>query len=161
MTFDGPGFSSAQYINSFPMNQIKVTASGANPEFGPPGAAVQVEMKSGANAFHGNYEGAFETPGMQSNNITPALKAQGLKVTNPLDHYNDAAGDLGGRIIRDKLWFYGGASHQSEGIGIAGFAKSPGPDGMYLTADECRVSGRSRCTTTSARYRRSRGRRRI
>ncbi len=136
VTFDGPGFSSAQYIDYFPMNEVKVTASGANPEIGTPGAAVQVEMKSGANAFHGNYEGAFETKGMQSNNITPALQAQGLRVTVPLDHYNDAAGDLGGRILRDKLWFYGGATRQSEGIGIAGFAKSPGPDGVYLTPDD-------------------------
>ncbi|HEY7790815.1 MAG TPA: carboxypeptidase regulatory-like domain-containing protein [Vicinamibacterales bacterium] len=136
VTFDGPGFSSAQYIDGFMMNQIKVTASGANPEFGTPGAAVQVEMKSGANDYHGAYQGAFETPRMQSNNITPALKAQGLHVTVPLDHYYDWAGDLGGHLIKDKLWFYGGVTRQSEGIGVAGFAQSPGPDGVYLTPDD-------------------------
>jgi hypothetical protein len=136
VTFDGDGSSSATYVNGFPFEEIKVTSSGANPEFGPPGAAVQAEMKSGANSFHGTYQGAFETPGMQSNNITPTLQAQGLQVTTPLDHYHDFAGDLGGRIIRDKLWFYGGLSNQSQGIGVPGFAQSPGPDGVYLTADD-------------------------
>ena len=136
VTFDGDGSSSATYVNGFPFDQIKVTASGANPEIGTPGAAVQAEMKSGANSFHGTYQGAFETPGMQSDNITPTLKAQGLQVTVPLDHYHDFAGDLGGRLIRDKLWFYVGMTDQSQGIGVPGFAKSPGPDGVYLTPDD-------------------------
>jgi hypothetical protein len=136
VTFDGPGYSSAQYIDYFPMNEVKVNASGADPETGTPGASVEIEMKGGSNSFHGNYEGAFERPGMQADNITPALQAQGLKVTTPLKSYYDFAGDLGGRIVRDKLWFYGGKTRQVSDIGIAGFAQSPGPDGKYLTGDE-------------------------
>ena len=43
-------------------------------------------------------------------------------------------GDLGGRLIRDKLWFYAGLSRQDISAGLVGFAKAPGPDGVYLTS---------------------------
>ncbi len=93
-------------------------------------------VKSGGNAFHGTLVGSYESPTLQSDNITPALQAQGLKQTSPLQHYYDMAADLGGRLIRDKLWFYGGLSRQDIDAGLVGFAKAPGPDGVYLTADD-------------------------
>ena len=43
----------------------------------------------------------------------PLLEAQGLRFTNPTKYYYDYAADLGGRLIRDKLWFYGGIGQQS------------------------------------------------
>ena len=136
VTFDGPGFSSAQYIDYFPMEEIQVNASGNSPDIGTPGVGVTVVMKSGGNTFHGNYEAAGQHPRLQGNNITDELKAQGLSVTLPLKYYYDYAGDLGGRILRDQLWFYGGITRQESRIGIAGFSKSPGPDGLYLTLDD-------------------------
>ena len=44
--------------------------------------------------------------------------------------------DLGGRVVRDKLWFYGAFVQQDKVSGVVGFAENPGPDGRYLTGDE-------------------------
>ena len=43
---------------------------------------------------------------------------------------------MGGRIVRDKLWFYGGYAKQTKSDGTLGFAADAGPDGRYLTGDE-------------------------
>jgi hypothetical protein len=61
-------------------------------------------------------------------------------------HLYDVTADLGGRIVRDKVWFYGAFSRQDKLSGVAGFAAGPGPDGKYLTADEPLADVRTRLT---------------
>jgi amidase len=74
--------------------------------------------------------------GLQSSNLTPQLQAQGLSFTNPINHDYDVAADLGGAVIRDRLWFYEAWNRQALSTGLVGFAAAPGPDGRYLTADD-------------------------
>ena len=93
-------------------------------------------MKSGGNDFHGTYQVSAQTPRLQADNLNDALRAQGLTATSPLKNFYDLSADLGGRIIRDKLWFYGAYGRQSKNEGLLGFASAPGPDGKYLTADD-------------------------
>src|SRR2546426_8431619 len=93
-------------------------------------------MKSGGNTFHGTYQAAAESPKFQADNLDDALRAQGLTATSPLKNFYDVSADLGGRIVRDKLWFYGAYGRQSKTEGVLGFAAGPGPDGKYLTADD-------------------------
>ena len=51
---------------------------------------------------------------LQSNNIDSTLANQGIQAVSAqlLQRY-DASADIGGRIVRDKLWFYGAYSSQS------------------------------------------------
>jgi outer membrane receptor protein involved in Fe transport len=113
-----------------------IKTSGNDPEVSTAGILLVAQIKSGGNQFQGTGVGAFETPGLQSNNVTPELRAQGLSFTNPLKHYYDVDADLGGAIIKDKLWFYEAWDRQALSTGLLGFAASPGPDGKYLTADD-------------------------
>jgi hypothetical protein len=92
-------------------------------------------MKSGGNDFHGNLSGDWESPRFQGNNITPSLAALGLKVSSPIKDYYDYAGDLGGRIIRDKLWFYGGISKQTLNAGQLGVVSGPDAAGCWTCLD--------------------------
>ena len=62
--------------------------------------------------------------------------AQGIGNTENLNYHYFGAADLGGRIIRDKLWFYGGFSRQHRNGSVLGLVSGPGPDGRYLTGDE-------------------------
>ena len=75
-----------------------------------------------------------QNPKWQGNNINPSLAAQGLRQTNPIvdpGYYEDIF-DLGGRIIRDKLWFYGAYSKQAVTQGQVGFVAAPNADGCWL-----------------------------
>jgi hypothetical protein len=135
ITSGGASVSSV-YFNYFGFDEEQYQTSGTDAEMGTPGIHMVSVLKSGGNEFHGRYEGSYEGSGLQANNLNSSLIAQGLSDTQPIKYAWDAAGDLGGRILRDKLWFYGGYNTQNRKVGLLGFASGPGPDGEYLTGDE-------------------------
>ena len=96
---------------------------------------MEAIIKSGGNAFHGSAYGDGESEKWQANNLTPELSAQGLRFTNPLREYYAYAADLGGRIVRDKLWFYGGFSKQSQTTGLIAFVSGPNAAGCWTCGD--------------------------
>jgi hypothetical protein len=130
------GNSTGIYMSSMTLDEAQIRTSGNDAEVSVPGVSMVAVIKSGSNQFHGSYNGDFERPGLQSNNVTPVLRAQGISNTNPIQHLYDLNGDLGGRIVKDKLWFYGAFERQDKLQGVPGFASGPGPDGKYLTGDE-------------------------
>src|ERR1700736_969872 len=129
---------SSVYLDSLALAEVEFKTSGNNAEVGFPGVAQVAVMKSGGNTFHGDLQGDYENPSFQGNNITAALAAppNNLAVGNPLQGtgYYDYGGDLGGRIIRDKLWFYGGYSKQAVTQGQVNFIGSPDANGCWNCA---------------------------
>jgi hypothetical protein len=94
-------------------------------------------LKSGSNKLHGNYGYSYETPKLQSDNTTPAYAAAGL-LPNPLVSYYDYGLDLGGPILRDKLWYYAAYARQARDSKVLGWtdtrlSKVRGPDGKFYT----------------------------
>ncbi|MBI1874162.1 MAG: TonB-dependent receptor [Acidobacteria bacterium] len=132
----GGDANSAVYLNYFAFEEIQFKTSGADAEVGVPGINMVAVLRSGGNEFHGQYGASYQGPKLQSSNLSETLRGQGLRETEPLKYHYDVAGDLGGRIMRDKLWFYGGFSRQQRLSSLLGFVSGPGPDGRYLTGDE-------------------------
>jgi Carboxypeptidase regulatory-like domain len=132
----GADLNTPIYFNDNTLEEVQIRTSGNDAEVSVPGISMVAIMKSGGNDFHGAYSGAFESPKLQDNNLNDTLRQQGLSATSPLKQFYDFAGDFGGRIKRDKLWFYGGYSRQAKKEGQLGFVADPGPDGRYLTGDE-------------------------
>jgi len=91
------------------MQEFKVQTSTFAPEFGrTPGGQVSIITRSGTNAFHGD---AFE---YLRNNIFDAndwflnsLYPKPGIPTHPPERQNDFGGVLGGRIWKNKLFFFG------------------------------------------------------
>ena len=80
---------------------VDVSTTNYDPELGRAGGAVSnVVLKSGTNSYHGS---AFEY------NRVNALQARDPFSTTPAAHsvYNQYGGSFGGRIKRDKLFFFG------------------------------------------------------
>ena len=126
----GADQNTAIYFNDSTLEEVQVKTSGNDAEVSVPGISMVAIMKSGGNTFHGAYQiSSAESPNLQADNLNDALRAQGLTATSPLKNFYDLSADLGGRIIRDKLWFYGAYGRQSKNEGLLGFAESPGPDG--------------------------------
>src|SRR5207302_764399 len=132
----GADQNTAIYFNDSTLEEVQIKTSGNDAEVSVPGISMVAIMKSGGNAFHGTYQASTESPKVQADNLDGALRAQGLTATSPLKTFYDVSGDLGGRIVRDKLWFYGAYGRQAKKEGVLGFASSPGADGKYLTADD-------------------------
>jgi hypothetical protein len=118
------------------LEEVQVRTSGNDAEVSTPGVSMVAIMKSGSNTFHGAYRGSWQPGSLVANNLTDELKAQNIGAPPKLKKFYDIAGDLGGRIVRDRLWFYGGYAKQTKSEGTLGFAADPGPDGRYLTGDE-------------------------
>jgi hypothetical protein len=140
------GTSTGVYLSSMTLEEAQIRTSGNDAEVSVPGVSMVAVIKSGSNQFHGSDLVEAERPELQGNNLSDALRAQGLSDTEPLRHLFDVTGDLGGRIFRDKLWFYGALSRQDKVSGVVGFAAGPGPDGKYLTADDPLADVRTRLT---------------
>jgi len=126
----------AVYLNSFALEEAQFKTSGNNAEIAFPGVAQVAVMKSGSNAFHGSARGSYENPKWQGNNVTAELAAQGITNPNPIvdPGFYDYNFDLGGRIVRDRLWFYGGTSQQSVKQGQIGFVAAPNADGCWFAS---------------------------
>ncbi len=124
----------AVYLNSFSLEEVQFKTSGNNADIAFPGVAQVAVHKSGSNTFHGSARGAYENPKWQGNNVTPALANQGITNTNPIvdpGFYEDIL-DIGGRLIPDKLWFYGAYSNQAVTQGQIGFVAAPNAAGCWL-----------------------------
>src|SRR4029077_20076412 len=97
---------------------VDLTPTTYDPELGRAGGAVvNVIMKSGTNDFHGS---AFEY------NRVSALQARNV-FANTVPHtvYNQFGGSAGGRIRRDKLFFFGDYQGSRDILGQIAFPAIP------------------------------------
>src|SRR6266545_511621 len=124
----GADQNTAIYFNDSTLEEVQIRTSGNDAEVSVPGISMVAIMKSGGNDFHGTYQVSTESPKFQADNLNDALRAQGLTATSPLKNFYDLSADLGGRLIRDKLWFYGAYGRQAKNEGLLGFASGPGAD---------------------------------
>ncbi len=105
-------FSNVNLPIPFPdaVQEFSVQTNAMQPQFGlHPGGAVNIVTKSGANAFHGdlfeffrNYELNARTKGLVEPSGSVAQPARDALKRNQF------GGTAGGRIKRDKLFFFGG-----------------------------------------------------
>jgi len=93
------------------VEEVRVEAGGYLPEFGrATGGIVNAITKSGSNEFHGSVWGNY-TPGqLQGRNIVAVREGTSVVTDRNLGWIGDAGFDVGGKLIKDKLWFYGGVS---------------------------------------------------
>jgi len=147
----GADQNTAIYFNDSTLEEVQIRSSGNDAEVSVPGISMVAIMKSGGNTFHGTYQASTESPKFQADNLNDALRAQGLTATSPLKNFYDLSADLGGRIVRDKLWFYGAYGKQAKKEGVLGFAAGPGPDGKYLTADDPLANAETSLSQMSAK----------
>jgi hypothetical protein len=131
----GHDSSTGMYLSSYNLAEVQFKSSGQNADVARPGYTMESIMKSGGNDTHGSILVEYQDGKFQSNNVTPELEAQGIQVTNPLKRYYTIMGDIGGRIIRDKLWYYGGLSKQSNEAGQIAFVAGPNAQGCWTCGD--------------------------
>jgi hypothetical protein len=118
------------------LEEAQIRAVGNDAEVALPGGAWNALVKSGGNDFHGRYFGGFENQALQSDNLTDKLRAAGVTNNTGMRKFKDFSGDLGGRLVRDELWFYGAAHDQRNEKNLIGFSLDPGPDKIYHTSDD-------------------------
>jgi outer membrane receptor protein involved in Fe transport len=116
LTFIGSG-ADWQYPDLNIIEEAQVAGSGANAEYGGfTGAVLNLITKSGGNTLEGLAEFSYSPLRWNTTNFDPSNPKFSLFEAPNRILYMDAHLGLGGRIIRDKLWFYvsGGVIQQDE-----------------------------------------------
>lgn len=102
------GRLSSNLPNEF-ISETEVITGGYNAEYGrATGGIVNVVTKSGSNEFHGSVFGNLSPSSFTA--AAKTVQAEGGSVDTRTDNGNiwDAGFELGGPIIKDKLWFHVG-----------------------------------------------------
>src|SRR5262245_35388905 len=88
-------------------NQEMVYQTGGGTVDSPTGGLkISMVPKEGGNEFHGSLFAGFESSSLQSNNLSPFLKSHGVQAVDKIGKYRDINATFGGRIIKDRLWFF-------------------------------------------------------
>jgi hypothetical protein len=100
--------------------QITTAAKGADAM--NPGVTMNLVLKSGGNTFKGVGSANYQSGDFQSTNVTDELLAKGYAPgVNKFTSYKDYYAEIGGPILKDRLWFYASHRDASSGNLIPGF----------------------------------------
>lgn len=107
------------------IEETQVVALGAPAEYGNfTGATVNMVTKSGGNSLSGDVKFFLRGKNWQSNNIDKSKPEWSVLTETPLTETYDAGFHLGGPILKDKLWFFGGYNYFKSTIEMASVNKS-------------------------------------
>ncbi len=102
---DGDG-AVQQYVNNQMIQEMTYTTAGAGADVSPGGVRVNIVMKDGGNRFNGAFFGAWNDGSWQSDNMSDALEAKGLRAVDKITKVYEFSVGLGGPILKDKLWYF-------------------------------------------------------
>src|SRR5580765_2936108 len=86
--------------------EINFSAAGGLGETDSGGLVVNIVPKTGGNSTHGSLFVSGTGEKLQSDNLTPVLKNQGVTAASPLSKVYDVSGTIGGPIARDRVWYF-------------------------------------------------------
>src|SRR5438093_9460123 len=104
------------YVDMGSFDEIAVNAAAHTAEMAVPGIQMVFISKSGGNAYHGSLVAHYENEAWQSFNIDGPQIARGTsgggglapRDVNRLHKFRDTSADLGGYVVKDRLWWYAG-----------------------------------------------------
>ena len=118
--------SSPSYYDFDMFQEMQVTTGGADAQQATPGVQMNFVLKSGTNTPHGLARTYYENKDLQSDNLPDDLVeslggASGKG--NRINKYADYGGEIGGPLMRDRLW--GWASYGRTDVNIQTLAGVP------------------------------------
>ena len=128
---NGAGF----YWDYGSLQEFQVTTAGNDASMPVPGTFINAVLKQGGNNIHGTVYFDYENPSFQGSNINAKQLREGAGLGTRIVRYMDPNGDIGGPIIKDRLWYYLSLREQRLGNTVAGYpvgASTPGNFYTYL-----------------------------
>ena len=99
--------SSADYFDFGSFEEIQVTTGGTDPRVQTPGAQMNLVTKRGTNDFTGSARYYLTDGETQGERKIPSEAQSYLGKTNEIDEVTEWGFEVGGPIIRDRLWLWG------------------------------------------------------
>jgi hypothetical protein len=121
------GSSTGFFYDYDSLEEVQIRATGSDADVAVPGTSMITVMKSGGNDYHGTLNMSAETDALQATNVP---SGQSSLAGNRLDYFYDVFADLGGRLIEDRWWFYGGWHVQKKNPTVIGYLGKDGEQGF-------------------------------
>src|SRR4029079_4989001 len=85
------------------------------------GLVMNIVPKTGGNSSHGSLFASGTSEKLESDNLTAALKSQGVQAASALSKVYDVSGTAGGPLAVDRVWYFtglhrGGSTTQSANV---------------------------------------------
>ena len=129
------------------LEEMQVTTGGADVTQQTGGVGINLVTKSGTDRFKGSARYLVTDERFEADNITPELRSQGAGSGSPIQNIKDYGYDVGGPIVKGKMWYWGSYATQNIRVGVVGFYRqTPAcrPGGVAIdprTADTARLRG--------------------
>jgi hypothetical protein len=107
------------YSNTQNYEEITVTNAGAGADVSAGGVRQNLVPRRGGNEFHGSGAAIYSSGDWQAAAVTPELAARGLKEGDSFDSLYTFETGFGGKFIKDRLWWFGGARKQASNVKVA------------------------------------------
>ena len=104
--------SSPTYYDFDTFEELNVTTGGSDPRIQTGGVQLNMVTKRGTNDYKGSLRYLY-VPGSTSAQATVPDEAKSyLQLTNRVNYVRDYGGEIGGPILRDRLWVWGARGDQ-------------------------------------------------
>jgi hypothetical protein len=104
--------STPTYYDFDSFEEIQVTTGGSDPRIQTPGAQLNMVTKRGTNDFKGSVRYSLAPHEWEATAAPSGEAAKYLDNGNSINRNSNTAGDIGGPIMKDKLWFWGAYDKQ-------------------------------------------------
>ena len=108
--------ASPTYFDFDAFEEVAITTGGADVRVATGGVGINLVTKRGTNAFHGGVSGFYASEKLEASNLPSELEGDPrLQGSDKADHAEQIAeygAELGGPILKDKLWFWGSYGKQ-------------------------------------------------
>jgi hypothetical protein len=133
LSVNNPGIGTiGSPLSSEFVDEVNVISAGYMPEFGrSTGGTISATTKSGSDEFHGGLFGYFSPGALEGPRKQVRQDVGAVAFDTKLNHVGDIGMDLGGPIIKQKLWFYVGIDLSHESYGLSRYFRSANVDGSY------------------------------
>ncbi len=111
--------SSPVYFDFGSFDELQVSTGGTDPRIMTPGAQINIVSKRGTNRFSGSGRYLLADGSWQADAEIPAEAAGYLGAINEIDQNNEWGFEVGGPIIRDRLWLWGAYADQQIDLLVA------------------------------------------
>jgi hypothetical protein len=138
------GLMYGNYLNNGLAQEITFQTDSHNAEYERATVYSNFIPKEGSNQFRGTFSSRYAGEGWQANNLDAELEAKNLRTGNRIDRIWDINPNVGGPIIRDRLWVYGGYRHWGTYNTVAGsYQDADFSETLY----SCNANAAGQCTT--------------
>jgi hypothetical protein len=86
--------------------EVTFTPAGVSGEVETGGLVMNVVPRTGGGRTTASFFASGTGGALQSDNLTQALRAQGVLSATPLTRVYDVSGTVGGAIVKDRVWYF-------------------------------------------------------